>query len=81
MKTKDENVCNSLSFILRIVKQASKREGMFTNPFWLEVMPFESKLNTFEGDLSAGCKHGVAGNVSQLYSQTEAGSDLDSATC
>lgn len=56
VKTKDEHVCNSSSFILWIVKQASQREAMFTNPFWCEFMPFNSKINTLDGDLSTECK-------------------------
>lgn len=56
VKTKDANVCNSSNFIFWIVKQASQREVMFTNPFWCEFMPFNSKTNALEGDLSTECK-------------------------
>lgn len=44
MKTKDENVSNSSSFILRIVKQASQREGVFTNPFGVNLCLSIAKL-------------------------------------
>lgn len=54
METKAKNVCNSSSFVLRIVKQAIKREGMFTNPFCVEFLFLESKINTFEDDLCTG---------------------------